>query len=293
MLSMTNKRLLLAVGLILGLTSITLAVLEPPRQVSPPPQPLAGIDKEKAKLTFSSSMVDGEVEYFMTEKSISIEWAVTYSPGGPSDPHLSVQTEATRFWPTEVSGAGPGKLAVAGKDARTGNTVIEIWEFTLPSPFPAPYVDPASGETVYPQIHIPVTSRKVVFDEQTAGKSLVWALFSHHALKDHLLVQFWDSRDLYTLDIETGSLTLLLSPSPNQGVPQEPNLANDYVDRWSANHTTHGYVYFFSPKGNKGLDLLALFDRDRDGQIEEHRTLSRQEFKQLGLADGSAYVQYF
>lgn len=293
MLTMSKNRGLLGIALIVGLAVTALEASAPAIQQSQPPQPLAGVDKKKAKLMFASSIVDGEVEYFMAEKSISIEWAVSYSPGAPTDPHLSVQNESTRFWPTEVSGAGPGKLAVAGKDMRTGNTVIEVWEFTLPNPFPAPYIDPASGQTVYPDINVPITSRKVVFDEQTSGKNLVWAMFPHHATNNHLLVQFWDSRDLYTLDLQNGALTLVLSPTQNQGVPQEPSLANDYVDRWSARHATQGYVYFLSPKGNKALDLLVLFDLDLDGQIDEHRTLTRQEFKQLGLADGSAYVQYY
>ena len=49
-------------------------------------------------------------------------------------------------------GAGPGRLAVAGKDPRTGHAVIEVWAFTPPDPLPDPSVDPASGQTVSPVI---------------------------------------------------------------------------------------------------------------------------------------------
>lgn len=258
-----------------------------------PPQPLAGIDKAEARLTFASSDLRGEAAYHMAERQVTIVWRVTYTPGAPTDPHLSVQTESASYWLTEVSGAGPGRLAVAGKDPRTGHTVVELWTFTPPDRLPAPSIEPASGQTVYPSIRVPITTRRVVLDASEKGRDLVRVLFPNHVVERELLVQFWDSRDLYALDVETGALTLLLSATPGGGAPHEPALANDYVKRWSARHAAQGDCYFLSPEGDGSLDLLALFDHDLDGGIDEHRTLTREEFRQLGLADGLQYERYY
>jgi len=262
-------------------------------QHGPPPQPLAGVGKAEARLSFPSSDLRGEAVYHMAERQVAITWIVTYTPGAPSDPHRSLQSEPTGYWPTEVCGAGPGRLAVAGKDPRTGHTIVEVWTFTPPDPLPASSTDPASGQVVYPTIRLPILSREVVLDGSTKGRGLVRAMFPNHVVRDELLVLFQDSRDLYALDTETGSLALVLSSTPGGGAPHEPALASDYVNRWSARHAIQGDCYFLSPEGDRGLDLLALFDHDLDGVIEEHRTLTREEFRSLGLADGRQVERYW
>ena len=68
----------------------------------PPPWPPAGADKAEAKLSFAASDLRGEAVYHMAEREVTVVWLVTYTPGAPNDPHRSVQTEPTAFWPTEA-----------------------------------------------------------------------------------------------------------------------------------------------------------------------------------------------
>lgn len=261
--------------------------------VEAPLQSLAGVDKSSVKLLFPSDQVYGNVDYDMSGMKIWIKWIVTFDEGAATNPHISVQRESTSFWPTEVSSAGPGRLAVAGKETLSGNTVIEIWTFSLPDPFPTPFIEEGSGELQYPTINIPVATRRKVFDQHVTGKDLVRTMFALQGVANSLFVQFWDSRDLYAFDYATQVMTLVLSPDLHDGVSREPALNSDYLDRWSAQHATQGYVYLFSPKGDKSLDLLGLFDLDLDGVIDQHQTLTREEFKEKGLADGEQFLHFY
>ena len=108
-----------------------------------------------------------------------------------------------------------------------------------------------------------------------------------------LLVLFHDSRDLCTLEADSGAVSLVASTSSTAGVIWETRL-NDRL--WkiadSREHVSQGYVYTFrEPPASLPEDLdpssdlfaLLFYDSDKDGVIDSSDGLTLDEWDQAGL----------
>lgn len=268
------------IGVIVVLAACSLDSKEASEGFEEALRPPDGSHLTPARIAFGADAeVVGKASFlFPSAKTIELEWYAGEDSG------WSRRSERTRLWPTEVSSAGFGRLAVAGRDARNGHTVIELWTF-------APLTPDAGDEASASLVRVSIRSKEAVFDERTVGKRLVRTMFPVHADPDRSLVRFEDSRDLYVLDLQARTTTLVLSATPRDDVPHEPALARDYEDRWSGRHDVHGDVYFLVARQGAEHDTLALFDRDRDGAIDEHGALTIERFHAMGLGDGAAYAR--
>ncbi len=262
-----------------------------------PPDALTGLRKESTKVRVDASNMDGEVVFDSLERALHFTWRWKYT--GELASHgwqLSHQTEATAFWPTEVASLGGNRLAVAGKARRTGHTVLHVWTMDPPSSIPPPGVEVGTGETLFPELALIVTDRDLVYDAAVPGRGLVQFMFANHGAPDEIFVQFWDSRDLYLLDMNTNDLSLVLSSSRGHGVPWVAALANDYEHRFSADHSAQGYVYVMAPayeSSDSAPDTLVLIDADRDGDLDSWRTYDEDAYSQLGLTNAEEFNAFF
>ncbi|MBL8856967.1 MAG: hypothetical protein JNL28_00465 [Planctomycetes bacterium] len=243
--------------------------------------------------------VEGTIGYSMADHSVSFNWA--WTADGPKPEQSSVQVESVTFWPTAAISAGTSRALIAGK-RRSGNTVIELWTFAKPIVHRGTLN--ASGEWVYPEMHIDITSRKTILEEDTAGRRVVSAMFFNPApasgAEVSLFALFDDSRDLCRLDFATsGSVSVqrLYAKVSGSGVPEIQSLACDYDSYWSGNHTQHGYVYVLRSGLNEGRNcpLLVLLDRNRDGTIDSDGVLlpDGPTWTSSGLADAVQYLEIY
>jgi hypothetical protein len=64
---------------------------------------------------------------------------------------------------------------VAGK--RRARTIVELWEFEN-VPVPVPFVDVGTGKYVYPELRVPIDSKRIVYDGAVIGRDVVRMLFN-------------------------------------------------------------------------------------------------------------------
>ncbi len=245
-----------------------------------PPVPLYGTGKGTSNVSLAgylSGVASGLASYDLEGRDIYLKWA--WPASGPEPKQFSTQVESTPFWPTEVIGAGPGRVAVAGK--RRARTVVELWEFEN-IPIPAAALDMGTGQYVYPELSVPIEKKRVVFDEATIGLDMVKVMFNipttSAGVDASFLAQFYDSRDVYQLDLLTDdntTCTKVASPVQSGSAMVIPSLSDDgYEGRWAADHPTFGYVYFFTPDAHdvdvNAVGTLVLYDSDRNQSLDGH-----------------------
>lgn len=263
----------------------------------PPAALLAGTRRRVNVETWFDSpgaKISGSATYDMEGRRVNIQWARRFM----DVVKVSEQSFATTFFPTELCVFRDG-LCVAGKRGVSGYTVIEVWEFG-PQELPDAYVDPSTGATVHPDTELFPTDKFTIYDEKTPGRKLVRFMFRNAGSPIHLLVQFWDSKDLYEIDTTTGEFERIMTVDPLAGdCEYQPELADTYYnDRWSADMLTFGYVYFLFDDGNGPTTFpkaLMLVDADRDGVLDSggSMVLGHEEWASLHLSDGNQYVEVF
>ncbi len=228
---------------------------------------LYGYGKGKAPIDLGlGEAAKGYATYSVELKKIYFKWLVTYGPD--SQAFRSSQEETLSFWPTDVCGFGPDRLAVAGVDAR-GATVIEVWDLR-DIPLPLPSYD-ASGNVNDPEITVPVIGRSVaLFKDGVVGMQQVLHMCEFIGHPDTLLVQFFDSRDVYSLDTVTGSLELEITPGAgSSNVLSVPALLEDTRPEFQAmTHPTLGNVYSWSAYMTSDGTLIVR-DSSKAGVLDE------------------------
>ena len=279
------------VWLLAVLSSLGLRQQQAP--TSPPGQLFDSNDRRSSRVLVDYPGVEGWAGYFMHSKEIRIAWKRDfhdYLPETQSPPSLSHDGGFTSdqyvkvdYWPTEVCGLGTNELCVAGKTA-DGRTRIEVWHLSTVSRLDEPTRD-ESGGLRYPPTTIPVESRTVIHDSVDLEKGLVRAILRNHGDGTKAWVLFADSDSLFSMDLTTGATTVALT------VAQQPHLSASLHDRWSANHS-NGYMYALVsrlPSGDEGY--LLLFDRDRNGSLDDSSFLVGSEWY-TGAVDYSKFDDY-
>jgi hypothetical protein len=252
------------------------------RQVEPPP--LSSLDRALGAAGKPKEFIDfgeGRKVQFIYKISDQLirgiwEWIPTGLPAGV----VEMQDLAVPYRPTAVKVMGQSSLIVAGIGAG-GSTTIERWEFSEPSTrkirqFP-------SGEYLYLITPGGVTSKSVLFSDHSGSEGPVNFLLKNHGMMDTLLVGFLSSRDVYSLDINSGAMSMLLSGAffpTSLGLEGFRGLAE--VD-----HPTKGYLYFLGTDSGR---LLVMRDASRNGILSASGVveLSGEDYVELGYEGGVA-----
>ena len=214
----------------------------------------------------------------------------TYSP--PSGAKKVESTIKTSFWPTCVRPIANGMVLVAGKNRRSGATVIEVWTMNPPTLFPAS--TPGGQPTLVPGS---IADINPVYKGNEAGKLLVRKALPHRGVPGGAIIQFDDSRDLYALNTASGVMTPIASPDATRaaslGCFHAPLLSQTNRDA-AGELVQGGYVYEFGIRGaaNNIPSRVQFFDSDKNGSIDAMHTLTIQEWTAAGYANSSAWVQH-
>lgn len=259
----------------------------------------------------SNAYLTATARHRLLDKSIHIDYYATES--GPRDWPIANKSLViqTSYYPTAVSFLADDLIAVAGKrsGAAGDDTVVELWSLTVPT---VVYSPPSPTGEVDASIRgARVVSQTIVLEVEESGKDMVCAILRLRGKPSSMLVQFWDSRDVYELEFSEAlsptepppadpfPMTLVLSATPGSGAPYVSELA-DHRRVWvrGATHQTAGYVYTWMAAASRqladapdGAPALTFFDTDMDGHIDGWGTQTAQQNQAMGLLDQSLYVE--
>ncbi|MCB9903011.1 MAG: hypothetical protein H6831_01245 [Planctomycetes bacterium] len=210
------------------------------------------------------------------DKLLSVHWR---SNGGAA----TTQDVALAYYPTAVTALSEGKIAVAGK-GDLGSTVVEVFALQEPTLMA---VDSNGGIVL---AGYGVTSIKLALRESVVGRDIVMRMCTHPADDSVVILQFWDSRDIYTLDLRDNRLTLTASPTSGSPAIHIPELSGYFSGMWASLHATHGSVLVLPPLQPDGLAVV-LLDASSDGVFDSGSALDGDQWVSLGYADPDNYVQ--
>ena len=198
---------------------------------------------------------------------------------------------ATTYWPLATLATRGDTVYVSGV-RRNGKSVIEKWTFAEPMIG----LDPAdnSPTSVVPGDRLSVES---LYNEDTPDRYLAVQLHSvRDAPQETLLVRFFDSGDVYTINESTLEVDLLATASstPPQGVFWEPSLLDPTYPVYGGTTYTHlqlGHMYLFRSQHVVSSDrrTIVLFDGDRNGTIDSVVAFDTEAWASAGLGLASNY----
>lgn len=192
------------------------------------------------------------------------------------------------FYPTDVDILGENVMIVGGK-GNTDNAIVEMLYFR----WPTGVTSAAPGAPVVLPSHTGSVRSLEVDTVGKRGVRFVLGILGNQPAF-HSLVQFEDSRDLYSLNLFDGSHSLVASASTSAGsVGFVPELNDDHLQCWKADHITYGYVYVFGFWDNDepgDPSTLVFVDSDRDGSPEIHMLIAPGDWATHDLGDESQYI---
>lgn len=209
-------------------------------------------------------------------------------PGGPDI--KSTAKFPVRYWPTCASRVADSTLCVAGKSPRTGNTIVEVWTVTTPT------VSAAGPSTVE------LNSVEEVYNASASGREDIKQILPHFGPNgfDHtVLLWFEQSREVWSLNLETSACTRIASPATVVGQTwlSAPYLA-DATRGWSGVESGAGYVYVFDKRaGDLPMEasqpsVLVLRDSARDGVIESATLYAASDLISAGWNQSAHWVAW-
>jgi len=274
------------VGLIFGASPISKK--QDPVTQTPPDSAMDSIWEQDAVMQVDDR-ISATVSFDLTEKTVTLNWVYTYLPDGNLKNHARVkQVISTVHWPTSIVALSDSKLLVAGSSA-TGGTGIQVWEVVPPQvmiPVGSPHIE------LIPQ---PIASKTLVFSSSTAGmKDIAWMLprvDSSGNKLDSVYAQFWDSKDVYIIDLLTGGAQIQVSPTNASAPLLLPEIDQEFNLFTVGMHSSEGFVLMLTRTETTGPTIL-LIDGDVDGNIEVATILTPALAGSTSLLDGSQYSSY-
>ncbi len=262
-----------------------------------PPRELwwAGLAVMKTSETTSTN-----VRIYTDRKKVSLQWR--WFPDEAEEILVTdVQTFDVSYWPTHVAVFHPNSICVAGK-RRTGETVIEHWEFAPPLTETTPPIPEPGGGQGEPGYSIQAGERtavSVVYNAQNLGLDTVVQMERLRGVQeDSLMVRFWDSRDLYAVRMSDGFASLIAScsTSPPPGVLSVPALGSDSLFGLRADtHVEHGHIYVFGTGQEaqgfmkRGYEFPVICDTDRNGTLDTYYIVDEELWVAMGFSDPDNY----
>ncbi len=297
----------IAVALIASLSLGASSVSNQPRQAdvestpvatAPPFECYSYLDACHASFRLSSNLNpahDVRVRAYVNTLERTISLSFLYLEGSPifGNRVSHKTTIATTMWPTSLAYLGNKKVAVAGKNNVTGLAEIQVWTLDQPTVIK---IDGQNGapDALYLR---PSTIQKMVtvFSPlATSGFGQIRAMWSNHALgEDHVMVAGFESKDLFNVNLSTGTANLVASDTISVGgLSAIPDLATGWESYFGPHrHSVHGDLYALSnvaddmPVGDT-IHSLYLWDHDMDGIIDEASLMSHNTAIGLGLESG-------
>ncbi|MFT6362485.1 MAG: hypothetical protein ACJAZ8_000891 [Planctomycetota bacterium] len=198
--------------------------------------------------------------------------------------------QSTSYHPTSVEPIlrnGEIVFIVSGKNATNGNTVIEQWSLSTPGVQTSPtglYKMLRGGG---------VRKVKSLYSRPVVGRDMVQNLWRDALNEDQIQIQFWDSKDIYKMDLVSRQLDLIASPNPSAtGVTEAWLGATSHTNAWSRNHAIYGIVHVLDGEAGGGLPetWLVFTDLDRDGIPEGSFNTDEASWTSSGMGDGANYL---
>ncbi len=187
------------------------------------------------------------------------------------------------YFPTGVSRYDADSLLIAGKFA-SGATVLEHLNLVLPViQEEVPLAGKALGK-------FGISERRYLVREAVVGRDAIALVGRMEAPSSDLLVQFYDSRDIYQLRMPDGKLHQVTSAVPESADLHVPRGQARFDRFWSGRHNELGTVYVFSDRDNYGAPALVLIDVESDGEIDSHLIADSPIWMEHNLGNASHYA---
>ncbi len=190
------------------------------------------------------------------------------------------------YWPTAACRTNsPLGFCVAGKrDAANRNTVIEQWIMkeplvSIPTPEGDPVFAPQGAESI-----------TAVYDCAVEGRDMVRCMENMLGQRNTILMKFWDSSEVCTLDLTLPHPlpSLVASPSGPGGL-RVRDLVSSHSALQAMHHVTHGYCYYLANGDWRGIGVV-FTDGDCDGSIDACMLIADvHDWANYGFADSDNY----
>lgn len=232
--------------------------------------------------TFASDEGQASISLEVTvdpyQKRIELLWENKASP----DVHAHKQTILVGYVPTEVArGAQYGEIYVGGTN-KFGYTKITKYRLE----------EPSIGIDLNPTDAAVLETDEVFGAPSTSPTRDVYQIIENRSAVSRLFVQFWNTKDVYDLDLATGAATRVVAATPPaSGSILVTELTNRHDLVYSRDHMDNGYVYFFcaiDPLDTTSSTVI-LRDMNRDGVLDDGAVVSLSTYQGLGLGDASRY----
>tara|TARA_R110002073_G_scaffold185344_1_gene343922 strand:+ start:253 stop:1173 length:921 start_codon:yes stop_codon:yes gene_type:complete len=248
-----------------------------------------------------SPLQTGVVTYNTVTRNIHSDWmtAATWDADGEPQGVISNvrHSWSVSFFPTDVARVDDSTLLVAGK-LRGTETVIELWKFKWPSTMP-PVTTNSNGDAVVKAAEPRLVSRKEIYRGDDQGRRVVSKLIMMRGGDDLALIQFDDLDAVFTLNLTTGALTLIASPTGGTPLGLVHGLADKHPFIWSAEHSTAGHIYVMGshrvPWATAEVlpDALVFVDSNRDNVIDHVDVVSVADWDASIYGKASNYVNLY
>lgn len=254
-----------------GATNVSAAATDSGVSIGIPPRDLWSTGAASYRYPANLEAV---MRYDTPGKSVSLFWrSVT---GVAAEQQIALD-----YFPTRAIFLSDGRLCVAGKRGR-GATTLDLLEIVPPSRVQDLYTLPRNLDASATK------SVTTVFEARQVGQDMVRLVNENMTNPDWLFVQFWDSRDLYSLDLTSGAVTLVASPTAQGSAIHAPSLVVDYSVINRRDHIRSGYLYIMALESG-GAPIVVLVDSDRDGVLDDCLELTAGEWGSQGYGDAANY----
>lgn len=221
---------------------------------------------------------------FPGERSVSMEWQ-RWGPVDEEDDRegaVDFSEESvefsTEYWPTFATWIAEEKLIIAGLSVGERRTIIELWDFEQMQP------KVLNGEWDLPARE----SVQRVYESSAQFSPKVVGGVRNLGDPNSVFLRFEEWNPLYSLDLETGVLSVAASPYMSGPVTADFLAAKNREELWdAAEHPQGGYVYrhewvSHTPcKSNMFTFSHYLLDTDRDGTIDKLNTRGQMRYQKL------------
>jgi len=253
---------------------------------------------------------EGSVSVRAVTKRLTLDWrasATTNSMQAPQDPTIidmvknavdgnvwqrATQSFTLRFEPTACTVVDGSRIVVCGISS-TGRTVIELWLLSWPLVMPQPVTSVGTGLTSV-SITLPsIGATQQLYSADVQGKRFVrniTPLRRASGPATEALVQFFDSNDLYSLSLGSGTLTLLATATGGPLGPIGVLVHHCQNNIAFGDRPEYGYSYIFGNGLSSPFALaspaqyptLILLDSDRDGDVDFKQELVDSDYLAQG-----------
>jgi hypothetical protein len=213
-------------------------------------------------------------------RTLVLWWESSAEGGGALE-----ETFPVAATPTAVCAAEAFGTFLVAETSGNGAVRIVAYTFAPPSPramFASPESRPASL----------LACRTVCESPAAPPRRDIYWMMTNRGRSGHVFVLTWDARELFDLDLTTGTAVQVAGPTAESRGLVIPELTAPQSVCYAREHRTHGYLYFLTndtllPSGGTPI----LRDRDKDGSLDDALVAADvAAWNALGLGDPKQYV---